>query len=376
MNSLSEIQNKPNTAPSSNGFGVLADEIVANTPAGTTIAKINSTDIETANINTTNAQIQNVDIVSGKGYFSKIKIPEWEPGIQYQMGEIFRRNGTLYCVQINHTSQVNNEDFYLDWFVNNRVLALNESPGTIQHSLRVDPLQPGAYVIPADGSEYDISDKPDLYRYLYHGSSFTLLNISNVINSAGFAQFVATGHGLETGDIVNIKKGVGGGSWPYDSVQLYAIKIDANNFRVSTSSAGDKYTDTSLIILYSGTHFTVPSQTTSQRYLWGLPTSATKFRVPDLRSMFLSGAGSNAAIFRYDKIAYSRLFRGNYEFDKGLDHTHNYRFMNGNAAWNGENFYIGYDSPDTVGSGGVNQSRGNGDEHAPAHVVVNYYIKY
>jgi hypothetical protein len=363
MNSLSEIQNKPNTAPSSNGFGVLADEIVANTPAGTTIAKL-----------VVNTNLQS----SGKAVFNSIRIPEWQASYSYEVGEIFRRNGTLYCVQINHTSQANTEDFYLDWFVNNRVLALNETPGTIQHSLRVDPLQPGAYVIPADGSEYNISDKPDLYRYLYYGSSFTLLNISNVIPSGGFAQFVATGHGLETGDIVNIKKGAGGGSWPYDSVQLYAIKIDANNFRVSASSAGDKYTDTSLIISYSGTHFTVPSQATSQRYLWGLPTSPTKFRVPDLRSMFLSGAGSNGAVLRYNKIAYSRLFGGNYEYDRGLTHRHLYYPDN-------PNYVSGQGGGGSQASNNQNsqhvtdytlEARANETEFTPVHVVVNYYIKY
>ena len=62
MNPLSEIQNKPNTAASTSGYGVLADEIVSSTPAGVTIEKLNSTDIQTDSIQTSDVVTNTIQV--------------------------------------------------------------------------------------------------------------------------------------------------------------------------------------------------------------------------------------------------------------------------------------------------------------------------
>lgn len=374
MNSLSEIQNKPNTAPSSVGFGVLADEIVANTPAGTTIAKLNSTDIETTNASITNASIQSVEINTGKGYFSKMKIPEWEPNTQYEIGEVFRRGSSIYFVDVNHTSQSVFTDFYIDWLVNKYVRPMGRHPGTVVNLINAGT-EPGSNALLADGSEYDIVGKEDLYQYLNYGYTpvtFTF-NQADVVNGGGYVQINKTNHGFYQGQVVEIIKGIGGGDFTNVLQTLFVRVINPNSFYLSLINH-TQVTIAIAPIVYSGTPFIGNNHTIISK-LWGVSSSPNKFRIPDFRGLLLANSGTNGFLRKYGNGNYTKEF-GQYMYDKGLYHVHSIPDNAGASSPSNITQSWGAGQAITLYSNSILEPRANEDENSPAHAVVNCYILY
>jgi len=378
MNPLSEIQNKPNTAASTSGYGVLADEIVSSTPAGVTIEKLNSTDIQTDSIQTSDVVTNTIQVntqleSNGKAIFSSIRIPEWQPNYYYQIGEIFRRGHSIYFVEITHTSQASSENFYIDWLVNKNVRPMGRHPGQIVNLINAGS-DPGSNALPADGAEYDIAGKEDLFRYLNYGFTPTTVTFTqaDVVNSGGFIQINRTNHGFYEGQVVEVIKGAGGGSFSNTSQTLFVRRIDANSFQLSII-AHTQVTVGTTPIVFSGTPFLGNGHSVVSR-LWGVASSSAKFRVPDFRGLLLANSGTNGLIRKYGNGNYTKEY-GAYMYDKGLWHRH---YQNdGNSARHPS--FINQVGPGNGFNGltsGPVEARANEDEFSPAHAVVNCYILY
>lgn len=366
MNPLSEIQNKPNTAASTSGYGVLADEIVSSTPAGVTIEKLNSTDIETDSIQTSDVITNTIQVnthleSNGKAIFSSIRIPEWQANYYYQVGEIFRRGHSIYFVEITHTSQASSENFYIDWLANKNVRPMGRHPGQVVNLINAGS-DPGSNALPADGAEYDIAGKEDLFRYLNYGFTPTTVSFTqaDVVNNGGYLQINRTNHGFYEGQVVEVIKGAGGGSFSNTNETLFVRRVNANSFQLSTI-AHTQVTVGTTPIVFSGTPFLGNGHSVVSR-LWGVASSSTKFRVPDFRGLLLANSGTNGLIRKYGNGNYIKEY-GSYVYDKGINHTHPVDAGAIPAQYAGSAQPLGGSQPGSTG--GVHQARANEDEFSP-----------
>jgi microcystin-dependent protein len=121
---------------------------------------------------------------------------------------------------------------------------------------------------------------------------------------------------------------------------------------------------------------------------WGIGNGTTTFNLPDLRGMFLRGAGANGSIKDAVNNYFSGAMVGTYQQDQMQGHYHNALLLNGCCAPASASSHIPPSTPgsataqvsgNSVGDAVANASNGTprtGAETKPASYSVNYIIKF
>jgi hypothetical protein len=318
--------------------------------------------------------IPEVNIASG------MSIPSWTPATSYVIGNIVRRNNTIYLITANHTSQAVSNNFYIDWLTNGYLTPMSSAPGDIIYKVGA----PDAGLLLLDGSEKLITTYPDLYHYLYNfvtpnSYNFSENGVGNTVTNNGYAYFNIAGHGLSSGDMVYITLDtIGSPTFAYANKPYFVQVLDVNHFCLSTENW--EWTTNSggavnRLMYTPGMFGNASSTNTIYKTYWGHSLNpSTHFMLPDFRGLMVRNAGTNGYMVKYNRSSFNSIL-GQYKSDTGLNHSHNYV-----AALSGALCVNGVDYPradnNTLTSDGVNENRANETEFAPAHVVVNAYIRF
>jgi hypothetical protein len=322
--------------------------------------------------------IPEVNIASG------MSIPSWTPATSYVIGNIVRRNNTIYLVTADHTSQAVDANFYIDWLTNAYLTPMSSAPGDIIY--RVGASDTG--LLPLDGSDQLIASYPDLYNYLYGFTSpitYTFHELgggNRVENNGGYAYFVIASHGFSTGDMVYITLDtLGSPTFAFANKPYFVQVVDANNFYISTENwSWTTNSGAANRLAYSAGMFgnTFTANNIYKTY-WGRSmTPLTHFKLPDFRGITTRNSGTNGYMVKYNRTNFTSI-AGKYYADSGLQHSHYY--LDGQDSPPGSDGVGGYG---VIGgntdwgrnTNGTNETRANETEFAPAHVVVNAYIRF
>lgn len=307
---------------------------------------------------------------------SGLSIPSWNVNVDYKIGNIVRRNTTLYLVTADHTSQAVSNNFYTDWITNGYLTPMSSAPGDIVYKVGAS----NAGLLPLDGSDQLIASYPDLNNYLY---GFTnpinlVFSQSAVSNNGGYSYFNIPAHGFISGDMVYITVGnTGSPTFTFSNKPYFVQVVDANNFYISTENWA--WTTNSVAtnrLTYSAGLF--GNNTTNNNIIktfWGRSlTPLTHFKLPDFRGITTRNSGTNGYMVKYDRSDYSKI-AGSYFADAGLAHNHNVSSATAGALCvNGVDYNRADNTYPTTTM--PNQARASDTEFAPAHVVVNAYIRF
>lgn len=188
-------------------------------------------------------------------------------------------------------------------------------------------------------------------------------------------------HGLSTGDKVEFT--TTGSLFPAISENVgYPIwKIDANSFWICDYWYGEYYAD------FFYTDDDTQSGTHSMRHVPYGVDGANNFMLPDMRGMFVKGAGENDQILRAVGDTYFGAL-GAYEYDGAVPHKHQIYEMYGSSGTTYGatlNFRtlttqtvqkeINTGAPKELAGGEYGNPRVSRDMK-PANISVNYFIKY
>lgn len=357
-NPLAELQSRSQAAASTSGPASTIDKIVGTAGGDVNIPELQSTNLTVAHGNFTGG----------------LQIPNWTVSTAYGVGNIVRRNNTIYLITANHTSQAVSNNFYIDWLTNGYLTPMSPAPGNITMLLNQGAVDGGS-VLPLDGGLYSQATYPDLYQYLEYGFTPLSKTFSNtdVSNNGGFAYFNIPSHGFVNGDTVYITLGGSGGSWNTVSQRYFIYYSDANNFYLSIYAWANVTDGAPGRVVYNAADF-LGTGNTILTTPWGKNSSGL-FYVPDARGIYPRGAGTSGLLKLRDN---GTFFTGKlkYDYDKSLDHTHYYNdngvhnYHGGNGGDPTPNYYGNY-------TGGADRSRITGENHTePASFGVNYYIRF
>ena len=115
--------------------------------------------------------------------------------------------------------------------------------------------------------------------------------------------------------------------------------------------------------------------------VWGVGDGSTTFNIPDLRGIFLRGAGVNATLLDAIGTGFTGTL-GTYQNDKMQGHAHqiydneNAQGKFGAAAYSANAGASSWFTNPSLFSDGTNGTPRTGAETNPANAGVNYYIRY